>query len=1233
MLGESEDILLSSDSVVSRQDIQKLVENAFTAEDRSRVITYISTLANESLEAALPSLCVLAENVSKIDRLLLLDICYMVLFDPLSNRGARKACISCLKELTGVDKAYNDYYILLESLEEPQFHLIKPILGRWDSLLISVREGSLSWRLASIILVRSLHHTNGWIRVWGLERAIEVDSEILVNDLKFLLGTVFHHLNYIDTLWRLLERKKLSSFNETLGKLLSSIYSSQNEIGKATFVRELATALNSLSCPQTFYYISSIVAEIEWEAVLNYEDLPLIRSVMNKSHYIAMLSLRIITEFLLLKFFVKATKWEAQTKLDFGVIAAILGRDSRTAFQELSVLLIESWKALDYDPNVPLQYVLSKNIEDDDDCFSLLWIDAIANGKTSYLLSLISLEISERLSMTIPDPSVDNLINLLVNIPSSSSEYLPQDNELQLEKEVDKTLIASINGYILMRLTVAEGKNSDFLTLKKVYIPFLKRFSPWTLDMFVSALHLANNEEASISSERTAMLLVIFDSFLDEASSNDEPTYALIKKYVGKSFLLGPRMRRSQTSGLNPKEFNQIVAWTHSASLKLYQRFEKLIKPNATETVEEAIDVLDAAASYEVKHQLLDIIAKNIHEVKDSDLLIKAIRCAAQIVNEEKKSQNCLPAMAMVFKIAIRENVLNDEKAKAAVFEICLHYIELASLSTSVALVLANALNEYKAGLTPDWAPILVKLAMFGPVPRKDTKTINDSYSQIYKHTNYKFLPTTTFERLHEIAQRVRLQALLISLRFAEKSEAFAIAICQAIIKESNILDTNASRSFGMSLPHRQKTRASALLIFCIEHIQNNDTLQDVLNFCINGITDPCQQFSIKLLIEWTLARLCLRSPQVEEQFLNSNKKIAKERIGSISSWINVLVHTYRAKQNNSFAQIINLILPWTTAQNFGVRCTAIAASTLMYKSLNQDEKAKWPTVQGIIEFDLEPSGNSKRIIESLLEDFYFAHMNVQNHFDFRSVLVDIPSKTGLPADDTIPDDLILELNDSSVTSQNDDKIFQDAPSIVYNGLSKNSSCAPEMEMNELEEESESSVQSSDNALQRKIDTTGRVKKTDCSMIVVASLIDKPNNLGGLCRTSEIFGVDTLVISDKLLLQDAGFKALSMASENWQNIDAKKPQDLLSYLQELRNNGYTVIAAEQTVDSVPLHKFEFPKKCALLMGDERKGVPTNLLQCVDRTVEIEQLGQTRSLNVHVTASLFISKYVEQVILE
>ncbi|VDM84386.1 unnamed protein product, partial [Strongylus vulgaris] len=51
-----------------------------------------------------------------------------------------------------------------------------------------------------------------------------------------------------------------------------------------------------------------------------------------------------------------------------------------------------------------------------------------------------------------------------------------------------------------------------------------------------------------------------------------------------------------------------------------------------------------------------------------------------------------------------------------------------------------------------------------------------------------------------------------------------------------------------------------------------------------------------------------------------------------------------------------------------------------------------------------------------------------------------------------------------------------------------------------------------------------------------------------------------------------------MSAEKKQRIESVRPDDLSRYLEDMRKRGYTVVAAEQTTDSVPLHKYKFPLK-------------------------------------------------------
>lgn len=94
-----------------------------------------------------------------------------------------------------------------------------------------------------------------------------------------------------------------------------------------------------------------------------------------------------------------------------------------------------------------------------------------------------------------------------------------------------------------------------------------------------------------------------------------------------------------------------------------------------------------------------------------------------------------------------------------------------------------------------------------------------------------------------------------------------------------------------------------------------------------------------------------------------------------------------------------------------------------------------------------------------------------------------------------------------------------------------------------------------------------------------------------------------------------------------------KPDDLKTYLRVRRAEGYRIVAAEQTTHSIPLERFRFPDRCVVLLGDEKEGVPVDLIRYVDDQVEITQLGRTRSLNVHVSAALFIHQFAVQQLLE
>lgn len=154
------------------------------------------------------------------------------------------------------------------------------------------------------------------------------------------------------------------------------------------------------------------------------------------------------------------------------------------------------------------------------------------------------------------------------------------------------------------------------------------------------------------------------------------------------------------------------------------------------------------------------------------------------------------------------------------------------------------------------------------------------------------------------------------------------------------------------------------------------------------------------------------------------------------------------------------------------------------------------------------------------------------------------------------------------------------------------------------------------------------VNRTD--LIVVATLCDKPVNLGAICRLSDALGAKMLTIKDKNMLKDPNFKSTSLTAEKWLPLSEIGEDELYSFLQTMKTRGYSVIGIEQTDSSKILRpNLMFPSKALLVMGHEKQGIPPEILSLMDGCVEIEQKGYVRSMNIQTATAIVVQAYNNQ----
>lgn len=89
---------------------------------------------------------------------------------------------------------------------------------------------------------------------------------------------------------------------------------------------------------------------------------------------------------------------------------------------------------------------------------------------------------------------------------------------------------------------------------------------------------------------------------------------------------------------------------------------------------------------------------------------------------------------------------------------------------------------------------------------------------------------------------------------------------------------------------------------------------------------------------------------------------------------------------------------------------------------------------------------------------------------------------------------------------------------------------------------------------------SGSARAGKSELIVVASLIDKAPNLGGLARTCEIFDARCLVVSDREILAHREFTLLSMSAEKWVAIEEVPSEGLAKWLA-VRSLGLSEISS------------------------------------------------------------------------
>ena len=142
-------------------------------------------------------------------------------------------------------------------------------------------------------------------------------------------------------------------------------------------------------------------------------------------------------------------------------------------------------------------------------------------------------------------------------------------------------------------------------------------------------------------------------------------------------------------------------------------------------------------------------------------------------------------------------------------------------------------------------------------------------------------------------------------------------------------------------------------------------------------------------------------------------------------------------------------------------------------------------------------------------------------------------------------------------------------------------------------------------------------------MVIACAPMRSNINLSRIARAAACCGIDRMICTgtDKL--------ERKIARDGADTLQLEIHRTLPPVLDRLRADGFRLVGLEQTTNSKNLHHYEFARRTALVVGNERSGLTEDLLELLDDVVEIPVWGLPYSYNVATATTMALYEYCRQ----
>ncbi len=142
-------------------------------------------------------------------------------------------------------------------------------------------------------------------------------------------------------------------------------------------------------------------------------------------------------------------------------------------------------------------------------------------------------------------------------------------------------------------------------------------------------------------------------------------------------------------------------------------------------------------------------------------------------------------------------------------------------------------------------------------------------------------------------------------------------------------------------------------------------------------------------------------------------------------------------------------------------------------------------------------------------------------------------------------------------------------------------------------------------------------------LVIVCAPLRSNINFSRIVRAAGCSGVERIICTGAAKLDR------KIARDGADAVEIEIHRTIGPVLDKLRDERFRLVGLEQTTESQNLHAYEFVRRTALVIGNERTGLTEDLLAKLDEVVEIPVWGLPYSYNVATATTIALYEYCRQ----